>query len=187
MKATRFVSFRTAAFTLVELLIVISIIAILAALLLPVLGKTRESGRSTACLSNLRQLGLALQMYVQDNNNKLPVMFDAQVDTNAFPATNMAIMNIVLSNYLGSVEILKCPSDVKDFFHKTGSSYSWNTWLNGQDADHLQIGPLSFDPHNIPLSFDKEAFHNARGAKLGVNYLYADGHIQNILVVEGTK
>jgi prepilin-type processing-associated H-X9-DG protein len=51
----------------------------------------------------------------------------------------------------------------------------------------LAIGPLQFDPHNIPLSFDKESFHKARGPKLAVNYLYADGHIQNILVVEGTK
>ena len=82
---------------------------------------------------------------------------------------------------------MKCPSDLNDLFHRTGSSYSWNTWLNGQDADHLAIGPLQFDPHNIPLSFDKEPFHKARGPKLAVNYLYADGHIQNILVVEGTR
>jgi prepilin-type processing-associated H-X9-DG protein len=175
------------AFTLVELLVIISIIGILAALLLPVLGRARESGRATACLSNLRQLGLALQLYVQDHNNRLPTMFDAPVNTNSLPATNTLIMNLVLSNYLGSVEILKCPSDVNDLFHSTGSSYSWNFWLNGQDADHLSIGPLQFDPHNIPLSFDKEAFHKARGPKLAVNYLYADGHIQNILVVEGTK
>src|SRR4051812_39502180 len=76
------------AFTLVELLVIISIIGILAALLLPVLGKARESGRATACLSNLRQLGLALQLYVQDHNNRLPTMFDAPVNTNSLPATN---------------------------------------------------------------------------------------------------
>jgi prepilin-type processing-associated H-X9-DG protein len=172
---------------LIELLVVISVIAILAALLLPVMGKTKESGRSTACLGNLRQLGLAMQLYVQDHNNTLPTMFDAPVDTNSLPATNSAVMNLVLSNYLGSVQILKCPSDVNDLFGSTGSSYAWNSFLNGQDADHLTIGPLQFAPHNIPLSFDKEAFHRARGPKLAVNYLYVDGHIQNILVVEGTK
>ena len=52
------------AFTLVELLVVIAIIAILSALLLPTLGRTKESARATVCLGNLHQVGLALQMYV---------------------------------------------------------------------------------------------------------------------------
>lgn len=55
------------AFTLVELLVVISIVALLAAVMLPVLGRVREGGRRTTCASNLRQLGLAFQQYMQDN------------------------------------------------------------------------------------------------------------------------
>jgi prepilin-type processing-associated H-X9-DG protein len=46
---------------------------------------------------------------------------------------------------------------------------------------------MDFDPHQIPVFFDKEAFHQARGEKKGVNYLYADGHIRNLLAIEGTK
>ena len=46
---------------------------------------------------------------------------------------------------------------------------------------------IDFDPHQIPVFFDKEAFHRARGGKKGVNYLYADGHIKNLLAIEGTK
>jgi prepilin-type N-terminal cleavage/methylation domain-containing protein len=61
-----------AGFTLIELLVVIAIIAILAALLLPALARAKESGRRAADKSNLRQQGIALQLYSQDNNNLLP-------------------------------------------------------------------------------------------------------------------
>jgi len=63
---------RAGGFTLIELLVVIAIIAILAALLLPVLALAREKASRTACVSNLRQLALAMTMYTQDNNDRMP-------------------------------------------------------------------------------------------------------------------
>src|SRR5713226_8400745 len=60
------------AFTLIELLVVIAIIAILAAILFPVFSQAREKGRQTACLSNMKQVGLALQMYAQDWDETTP-------------------------------------------------------------------------------------------------------------------
>ncbi|MEI9864761.1 MAG: type II secretion system protein [Limisphaerales bacterium] len=175
------------AFTLIELLVVIAIIGILAALLLPMMARTKESARATACLSNLHQVGLALQIYVQDNNNKLPVMRDVSTDaavaaTNTFPA----IQN-VLAAQLGNTNVLRCPSDLQQFFERTGSSYAWNSLLNGEDADHLKVFNINFDSHEIPVVYDKEDFHKARGASKAVNYLYADGHIKNLLTIEGTK
>jgi prepilin-type N-terminal cleavage/methylation domain-containing protein/prepilin-type processing-associated H-X9-DG protein len=59
-------------FTLIELLVVIGILAILAALILPALASAREASRRTSCISNLRQIGLAIHMYAEDSNGKIP-------------------------------------------------------------------------------------------------------------------
>ena len=60
------------AFTLVELLVVVAIIGLLAAMLLPALGKAKDSGRRAGCISNLRQMGIAVHGYAQDNDGRIP-------------------------------------------------------------------------------------------------------------------
>ena len=173
------------AFTLIELLVVIAIIGILAALLLPVLGQGKIRARAAACLSNLHQVGVALQMYVDENGNRMPILYDALFSTNAVPRTNT--IDVVLSNHLGSAMVLRCPADDKRVFEQTGASYGWNVLLNGQDAEHLNVLNLTSDPHHIPVLFDKEKFHKGRGEGKEVNILYADGHIKNLLELPGTK
>jgi prepilin-type N-terminal cleavage/methylation domain-containing protein len=64
---------RHRAFTTIELLVVIAIIALIAALLFPVISHAREAGRRTRCLSNLRQIGMALQLYLGDYDETFPM------------------------------------------------------------------------------------------------------------------
>jgi len=175
-----------AAFTLVELLVVIAIIGILAALLLPVLSRSKETARSTACLSNLHQIGIALQIYVQENGNHMPFMRDISPDTNAVVTNTLPAINQVLAMQLGNAGVLHCLSDDQQLVEQTGSSYSWNSLLNGEDADHLTLFNIPFGTQQVPVVFDKEAFHRACGPNKGVNYLYADGHIKNLLTIEGS-
>lgn len=174
------------AFSLIELLVVIAVIAILAALSLPVINRAQEDGRATACISNLHQIGMALQIYVDANNNTLPVMRDAPMDTNELTTNTLPTVDVVLGSELGNTNVLRCPSDFQRIFQLTGSSYAWNNLLNGENADHLVVLGMNFKPQAIPVFFDKEGFHAARGPNKAVNYLYADGHIKNLLTLEGS-
>ena len=146
-------------------------------------------------MSNLRQVGIALQLYVQENNNRMPNMRDPLPDStnNALPGPHQ-----VLASQLGNTNVLRCPSDKwpaetpkllslaeASFFGQTGSSYGWNSLLNGKNADHLGMLGSHYGSHETPLMFDKGKFHLARGEGKAVNYLYADGHIKNLLVIEG--
>jgi prepilin-type N-terminal cleavage/methylation domain-containing protein len=168
------------AFTLIELLVVIAIISILAALLVPVLNRGKDSARSARCLSNLHQIGIGLQLYVTDNNNRLPALVDWSIDL----GTNGPVINRVLRDQVGSSNVFWCPSDRQGIFEQTGSSYSWNFLLNGQNADQIKLLGLNFSLNQIPVTFDKEQFHRSRGAAKAKNYLYADQHLKNLLELQ---
>ncbi|MDB6019978.1 MAG: hypothetical protein JWR19_4467 [Pedosphaera sp.] len=173
------------AFTLIEVLVVIAIIGILVALLLPALKRMKETGRSAVCLNNLHQIGIALQLYVQDNQNRIPHMYDKSASIGL--GTNGSSVDVLLASHLGSLLVLRCPSDAQQIYELTGSSYSWNSALNGQDADHLNFVGLTDKPHQIPVMFDKQKFHIVRGETRAINYLFADGHIKNLLEIQVTK
>src|SRR5947209_3060040 len=108
--ARRASSGRGLGFTLIELLVVIGIIAVLMAILLPVLSKARESSRRTACLSNLRSLGEAMILYANDFKDRLPNDNPPQTYK---PGTCDALIEFA-HTYVGVNGVLHCPSDRDD-------------------------------------------------------------------------
>jgi len=96
-------------FTLIELLVVVAIISILAAMLLPALQRAKEAGRRASCMNNLKQLGLAHVLYLDDHNGYFPTygpLPTASVDTALYPG-----LTLFGRYFQNNINVLVCPSD----------------------------------------------------------------------------
>jgi prepilin-type N-terminal cleavage/methylation domain-containing protein len=176
-------------FTLIELLVVIAIIAILAAILFPVFARAREQARKSACLSNMKQIGLALGMYMQDYDQVFPPgglkIWEAK-------KTDRNLLAIQLQPYAKNDQIFHCPSDrgwttvLPSVFQAFGSSYT-DALINEWGGVDLQKKPETVisDPSNRPLLWDMdENWHpghsdqawDPKNGSLERNVLFSDLH-----------
>jgi type II secretory pathway pseudopilin PulG len=143
------------AYTYVELLVTLGILAALTGLLLPLMGKGRASAQSVACLSHLRQVGSAFLQYAADNDKVLPDPFNAQVSWEQ-----------LLRPYLPGAEVYRCAAD-SELYPSIGSSYDWrdtgraDTTLAGKAIDDTPLRP------NPVLAFEALPGWHAR-AKINV-------------------
>lgn len=194
-------------FTLLELLVVISIIMVLSALLMPAFGKAQNQAQRVSCISNLRQLGLAFQQYASDYSQYLPPSMGGSVYNNGG-------MNWTryLRDYYGDVRLLKCPASAQDApedtmeaLHLYDGNYGWNfSGTQGKRGKITSIPNMSgcylvFDSGdqcvingtnnwtNLMEELDLDWKSGKEGANRHsncVNVTYLDGHVASLQLRE---
>lgn len=186
-------------FSLIELLVVIGIIAILAAILFPMLTKTREKTKQTSCSNNAYQLGKAFAMYATDNGGRYPSVGEGGVGTLPGDCTVYRALQRYIAN---NRKLFMCPADTGDKciggssapYHSGGfkSSWAWPAgwgpnWIQGCLVDNPVSGRANVWQFTVPASkrpvlFDHRPWHWATQGTDWTNIpgknsvLWADGH-----------
>ncbi len=178
-------------FTLIELLVVIAIIGVVIAVIAPAMGKAREGARRAQCASNLRQIGIAWQLYLEDHNETFPVHTEGlQYTFGGLGDTDEATAGRPLNPYVyiysrndrGAIELFRCPSDVgpESDFIRWGNSYSFNAWIllcpGGKKLTSI-TAPYS----KLMLTYDNPYYRSHHGGvipNINFNVLFLDGHVK---------
>jgi prepilin-type N-terminal cleavage/methylation domain-containing protein/prepilin-type processing-associated H-X9-DG protein len=193
-----------AAFTLIELLVVIAIIAILAALLLPALSKAKATAQATACRNNLKQWGLATQLYATDHGDFLPpegTPNPSSSDTNvgwyvqlpdqlSVPRYAAMPWRTNANAEVGNT-VWICPSNPRRSNGKNLFHYCLNEYVNGTGSNNVSVRlsairqPTAmvwlYDSKNLPAvgtpNYVHPSLHN-----LGAQFVFLDGHVRRFNV-----
>lgn len=153
---------RSSGFTLIELLVVIAIIAILAAILFPVFAQAREKARAISCLSNTKQLGLGVMMYVEDYDETFPL---GAFWNDASPfAQNFYLWSSsrTIQPYIKNLQIYRCPDDS---FNTSGYSSIYAAGF----PSNIQLAPISYMGNALtpnmsgPLTLNGQTLNNPQG------------------------
>lgn len=188
---------RSRGFTLIELLVVIAIIAILAAILFPVFSRAREKAKQASCVSNMKQLGLAIQMYVQDYDEMFPPVAYVLSDwaSSFFP--------LYLDPYVKNRQLWRCPSRPDPWsYTTTGRNVAYGypcgfvtaTWrgcpMYTGAGIGVNISQVQSPSETVMLAESKENGGGTnrgyyRTAQNNVYSIYPHNEGRNILLVDG--
>ena len=155
------------AFTLVELLIIVGIIATLVAIALPSLGRAEQIARRVRCATNLKAVAVGFRMYLDDSNDVMP--FAA-----AMPSLQLSDeprIADVLANYLDNPQVLQCPADTtRRYYESEGSSRKVGEGFMSE----------RFGEGKTPVMYDYEPFHGPAGESGSANYLFANMNVGDL-------
>ena len=193
-------------FTLIELLAVIAIVVMLAALLLASLNRVKESANSAKCMANLRQIGLAMRLYVEENNGWGPPQYGWTSNPSKFVAwTGLLAPYLGEKSYEGAVShVFDCPSDPAlatwpknrdyttiatigmvsygynyDYFSPTPGQDGINTRTASRPASVILVADIDVVQGRDPLIFwQSAAMRPSQRHRKGYNALFLDGHVQ---------
>ena len=187
---------KTRAFTLIELLIVIAIIAAFSTLLLPAVARARASAAHARCAAQLHDVGQMLQMYFGENRNTLPkvnMMPSLQPPLNSYPS----LVRLLVPYHQGGTGVFQCPSDritqqapdappgFETYFAREQSSYYWVEEVSIRASRITELK----NSDTVPLVQEYEPFHGRAGESGSMNRLYADLHVDggvhSVIVIGG--
>jgi prepilin-type N-terminal cleavage/methylation domain-containing protein/prepilin-type processing-associated H-X9-DG protein len=192
---------RNHALTLVEVLVVIAIVVILAAMLFPYGPRPKRTAQRISCVNNLKQIGYAYRIWEEDNNtDKFPMSVSVtnggtmEIFANGNPFQNLAFLNYqVISNELSTPKILICPADENHFiatnfsigFNNQNVSYFVGVDANENNPQMLLAGDDNFEISSVPvksglleISTNAPIAWSAARHKFAGNIGLADGSVQ---------
>ena len=179
---------KSRAFTLIEFLVVITIMGVLAGLLIPSVARARANEKRARCAAQLHQIGQMLAMYFHDHHDTLPkvnMMPSLQPQLN----NNPSLVQLLEAYAHGSTQVFHCPADritqpafsappgFETYFAREQSSYYWKEDISiyASRITELKNGG------RVPLVQEYEPFHGRAGVSGSMNRLYADLHVDDIV------